>query len=75
MSDLKGRHYRTAIGCFVVVVDAIVFLVEHVFHRTATWGWEETLGHVAFAGVGVLLIDPKSGRELLSMLPWSKGDG
>jgi len=55
---IKGRTLRAYVGIAIIVVDLVIFFVDHVLQDQA-YELLEIGGHALFIGVGLLLIDPK----------------
>lgn len=61
---MEGRHYRALVGTIVIVVDVAAFAFTHLI-QSAAYTWQEVGAHIAFLIVGLLLVDPTSGKEVL----------
>lgn len=64
---MEGRHLRAAVGMLVILGSAATFVVGHLF-RGEGYTWEEIAGHTVLIVVGLLLVDPASGKELGKIL-------
>lgn len=72
---MQGRHARAVIGTVVIVVDVLAFAASRLLAQP--YSWQEIAAHVVFGVLGLLLVDVKSGMEVLSKVaakaPWRKG--